>query len=123
MNGTGGWLNWRYNRVLARNRKLRQGEPNVDESSDEEESDVIAVTHAEYAESMQKNIELMKRLPVNIENLPELRNLLNATRDYRKEMMKPKEDGMRDVDIKENFPYFLTHPETMVVFLENIILF
>lgn len=110
MSGNGGWLNWRYNHVISRNRRLKKGNArsSIDESSDTGETN--------DTQSIESKIHSLKRLPVTMENLPQIRNLLNATREFRKQMMKRKGNGMRDVDIKENFPYFLTHPETIVVF-------
>lgn len=106
VNRNGGWLNARYNHVIFRNRRLK----GLENAGEEPNSEAVVYSPDE----LQKSLEKLKRLPVNVQNLPEIRNLLNKTRDYRCSMLKPKSDGSRDADIKENFPFFFTHPETTV---------
>lgn len=115
MTSNRGWLNWRYNQVRSRIRRMKHHEANQvsDEPNVEEES----TDREEYIQEMKEAIAEMKRLPVSVPNLAKLRELLNKTRKHRMEILKPNADGMRDVDIKEYFPYFLTHPETMVIFV------
>lgn len=56
-------------------------------------------------------IHKMKTVIVSLESLPDFRRMLNKTRDYRATLMEKNE-----VEFKEYFPYFFTHPETMVTF-------
>lgn len=57
----------------------------------------------------KNDIDLLKSLIVGDENLEVFRQKLNATREYRAQMMTKKE-----TEIKEHFPYFFTHPMKLV---------
>lgn len=57
----------------------------------------------------QKDVEMLKQLVINKDNLPIFEEKLNLTRDYRAEMMTKPE-----TEIKEHFPYFHTHPMIFV---------
>lgn len=57
----------------------------------------------------QNDVDLLKSLIVSDANLEVFKVKLNATREYRTEMMKKKE-----TEFKEHFPYFFTHPMKLV---------
>lgn len=101
----GGWIGNRLNYVTHRNRKqLNRIEwlenDNLEISNDDDHDDDF---------NPMDYINEMKRLVVSMETLGIFRRMLNATRDFRAELMTKNE-----VEIKEYFPYFFTHPETLV---------
>lgn len=59
--------------------------------------------------NVKDDVDLLKSLIVNTENLDLIKQLLNRTREYRAEMMLKNE-----TEIKEHFPYFLSHPLELV---------
>lgn len=58
---------------------------------------------------VKDDVDLLKSLIVNVDNLDRIKQLLNRTREYRAEMLLKSE-----VEIKEHFPYFFSHPLELV---------
>lgn len=68
---------------------------------------------------LEDEVQLMKSLIVNDENMAILVEKLNITREYRGELIKKP-----DVELKTCFPYFFTHPPLvcmLVFFPANIV--
>lgn len=57
----------------------------------------------------QHDVDVLKSLIVNAENLDIIKQKLNRTRAYRKRMLQNNE-----TEIKEHFPYFFSHPFDLV---------
>lgn len=79
------------------------------EKSDEANNNITPELSEKY--DPQKDVDILKSLVVCSESLPVFKEKLNQTRKYRAEMMKKDE-----IEIKEHFPYFLTHPMILVHF-------
>lgn len=69
----------------------------------------LSQTNSVETYNAQRDVDFLKSLIFSHENLAVFRQKLNATREYRAIMMTKKE-----TEIKEHFPYFFTHPMTLV---------
>lgn len=107
INGTnGGWLNaWYY---YIRQMKRKQVHSELVRANGAVDS-TLQLSNDNY--DPDDDVQLLKSLVVNLENLNTIKQLLNKTREYRVIMLKKKE-----TEIKEHFPYFFSHPLEMVGF-------
>lgn len=93
-----GWLNARYYHVRATKRK-----------QEEAERSISSLNTTTDKGDPQEDVNFLKTLIVIPENLELFKDKLNATRTYRTKMMEKDE-----VEFKEHFPYFFTHPLELV---------
>lgn len=95
-------MNSKLKNVRATKRKY-----NESHVSDHENTNINDIEeNVESVTDRQKNdVESLKAIMVNAENMAEIKNKLKFTLSYRLEMMKAPE-----LDVKESFPYFFTDP-------------
>lgn len=62
-------------------------------------------------QNITEDLEYLKSAIVNADNMDTIRKKLKSTERYRMEMVRDL-----NVDLLENFPFFFTHPETVILF-------
>lgn len=58
---------------------------------------------------VEDDVHLLKSIIINAETMDIIKQMLNKTRKYRSQMLQKAE-----TEIKEHFPYFLSHPLELV---------
>lgn len=106
INGAGGWLNSRLKNVReAHNRLKRQQENENLDANDDSSFDLDLVEHELSDEEAEQMVEVLKSTIVSPQTLDAVMVNLASTRKYRHKMLLSKE-----LDLKQEFPYFFTHP-------------
>lgn len=93
-----GWINARLKYVREQQNKLNQ---NPNEATDNNNLDEVIMTD----DMATDDILFLKSLVVCEDNMVIFIQKLNATRSYRQKMLLDK-----SIHLKEQFPYFFTHP-------------
>lgn len=123
MNGwNGGFLNNRLNYILAKKKKAQQYDKNnkaskctdVMSHSANEKNNVDGTNDNKRSISME-DIHSMKTIIICKKTMDLMEEMLNKTRSYRLRLHKKN-----DVELKEYFPYFFSHPTQMVL---NVIIY
>lgn len=87
-------------RTAEKKRNVNKSNVSMDVSTTES-----FINQDEIAEREKTDVELLKITVVNDSNLPYIKAKLQSTLSYRFRSMEKQE-----LDLKENFPYFFTHP-------------
>lgn len=99
----GGFLNNRLNYILARKKKAQK------DNNDEKTNIKADETNNNVDPVSIQDIQSMKTIIICKKNMDLMEERLNATHAYRLRMHKDN-----NVDLKEYFPYFFSHPKQMV---------
>lgn len=112
----GGFLNNRLNYILAKKKKARKYDKNnntsngagyMNHNANKKSNNVDKANDSRR--SMMDEIHSMKTIIICKKTLDLMEKKLNETRAYRLHLHKEN-----DVDLKEYFPYFFSHPNQMV---------
>lgn len=106
MSSDGGWLNSRIKNVRDAQSKIKQKQMvEVNESSSE---NVGSANQEKLDNSEAKSvIATLKSIAVGPETIAEIMQKLEITREYRKDLLLSN----MELNLKQEFPYFFTHPD------------
>lgn len=106
--GDSGWLNIRLKTVRENLRQLNLNAANVSLNLLNQSASESVIDDSVAAD----DVVFLKSLIVSDENMETFWEKLNFTRSYRQKMLLDK-----NIHLKEQFPYFFTHPEMVKKFL------
>lgn len=111
MNGDIGWLNVRLKNLRGAQKKMTTKRRSVRHSGRTSRIS-IAADQQTVDQRIAEDVIFLKSLVVSDENMKIFIEKLNSTRAHRMEMLLDK-----NIHLKEQFPYFFTHPELIILTL------
>lgn len=106
MSSNGGWLNHRLKNMRDLQNKLKQKQR--DEDSATSSGDVRPVNQEELnTDKAKAALTKIKSMVVGPETIDEIMRILEITREYRKQLLFLD----KELNLKQEFPYFFTHPD------------
>ncbi|XP_031639195.1 uncharacterized protein LOC116351255, partial [Contarinia nasturtii] len=108
LNGDKGWMNARLKYVREAQSKLNKSANNVSLNTSQQVQHITSSDDVDETVAAAEVI-FLKSLVVSDENMETLLQKLNSTRTYRHKILKDK-----NIHLKEQFPYFFTHPHLIL---------
>lgn len=106
LNGNVGWLNCRLKNLREAQNKIKRQQPNNNVETNANSSDDLDYADQELNDSeANKLIQVLKSTVVGPQTIDLIMAHLASTRKHRHKMLLDK-----DLDLKQEFPYFFTHP-------------